>query len=511
MEQLLLRELWVNNMKQVILILAIFASAIAGSAVAAVADNPLNLSAGSIGERNVHPRILVLKNGDILAVWESGHDKSDNDIVCRIWKRDINGWDPPVGTPPHIAALKIRNAQFPQLVEDRDGVVHMSFMDGDASYDRDVYYCYYQQGEWSPPQNVCPTAVNSAWPRICLDRRENSLYITWQHVWNNRFDGKDIVYVKMKQGIDSWSVMKRFSHTPASQSIHQATVCTGGRMYGVWMDGDSERDVWGLRAGWADDATGNWQETELVPPAALHQPQWPDLEIDSSGNILGIFSRRDAPLEYVLKPSALNHWQSGFLADGGGITFFGITVARNDVAYCMYRRNTGVGFLPVLIRFDGNKASKPEPIDHPSLQPAQWIGHMDIAVSIDGSIHSVWSSGHPSHVPTQIMYIRQSRHLEAPDVSIEVIRNVGRRVELHGGVLSNDSKLTHQNWYIPELDMWTKGDRLIVEFPQIGVYTAYYLVADQNNIYGYAQKEIHLRDIPIVSENLPNRLLLRKD
>ena len=483
-------------MKRAILVFLMVCLAVVDGLSGQSVEGAANLSAGGGRVRNVHPRVLVMKSGDVMAVWESGSSKSDNDIVYRIWKQGINVWHPPLAVAPFVAVTGIRNAQYPQLVEDLDGTVHMSFMDGDASYNRDVYYCYYRDGRWSRAVNVCSTPVNSAWPRIGLDVEGGRLYVSWQHEWNNRFDGKDIVYVTKKIGENVWSGMKRLSNTPERQSIHQATVCVDGRLLGVWMDGYSERDVWGLRAGWVKDSNGSRGEGVLAGPVAVHQPQWPDVAADSAGDILGIFSRRDAPLEFIFKPVDRADWQTGFLADGGGITFFGVTVARNDVAYCMYRRNVGDGFLPVMIRFDGEVVSEPELLDHPAIRPAVWLGHMDVDVSLEGNAHMAWSSGQPSHVPTAVVYARQARHPEAPEVSIAVTSGVNRRFELRGQRVSGDSGLRHQCWYVPGLGLWTEGERLELQLPDDGEYRVYYMVGDGNHLYGCAETALGAREFP---------------
>ena len=437
-----------------------------------------------------------MKTGDVMVVWESGNNKGDNAIVYRIWNKERDIWFPPVGQAPYVAASGVRNAQYPQLVEDSSGAVHMSFMDGDASYNRDVYYRYYKGGVWSKAVNVCPTAVNSAWPRISLDTDSGTLFVSWQHMWNNRFDGKDIVFVTKKLAENSWSEMRQLSSTPDRQSIHQATVCWDGHLWGVWMDGFADRDVWGLRFGWSNDGRGLGNGAELVGAVAVHQPQWPDLAIDSAGNILGIYSQRNAPLRSIWKPWNQSRLNTSFLADGGGITFYGVTIARNDVAYCMYRRNAGNGFLPVLIRFDGETVAEPEFLEHTALRPAVWLGHMDVGVSLEGTAHMVWSSGEPSHVPTAIRYARQGRHPEAPEVSIKISRRLRRQIELIGTLQSGHSEIRHQCWYVPALGIWKHGERLEIELPVNDKLPVYYIVGDQNHLYGYAGGELREFVVP---------------
>lgn len=272
------------------------------------------------------------------------------------------------------------------------------------------------------------------------------------------------------------------------------------------MEGDADRDVWGLRIGWARLSPRGQNDWELVRQTAVHQPQWPDLALDSEGSVLGIFSRRDAPLQYIWESSHGGGVETGFLADGGGITFFGVTVARNDVAYCMYRRNVGFGFLPVLIRFDGDWVAVPELLEHQALRPAVWIGHMDVGVSPEGTAHMVWSSGQPSHVPTAIFYARRGRHLEAPEVSIKVFRGLNRNFELQGELVSGNTALRHRCWYVPELGIWRRGERLELQLQEGQELLVYYVVGDEHHLFGGARtvlKPLELPRVPPPEGELP--------
>jgi hypothetical protein len=483
-------------MRRAILVFLVVCLAVVDGLSGQSVEQVANLSAGGGRARNVHPQVLVMKGGDVMVAWESGSSKNNNDIIYRIWKKGINVWHPPLAVAPFVAVKGVRNAQYPQLVEDGDGVVHMSFMDGDASYNRDAYYSYYKDGTWSHAVNVCPTAVNSAWPRISLDMKYKKLYVTWQHSWKNRYDGKDIVYVMKDLGENSWSEMKALSSSSHRQSIHQATVCREGGLRGVWMEGDADRDVWGLQIGWASLISLRRNDWELVRPTAVHQPQWPDLALDSEGSMLGIFSRRDAPLQFIWESTHGIGTEIGFLADGGGITFFGVTVGRNDVAYCMYRRNVGNGFLPVLIRFDGEWVAAPELLEHQAIRPAVWVGHMDVGVSPEGTAHMVWSSGQPSHVPTAIFYARKGRHPEAPEVSIKVFHGLNRNFELQGELVSGNTALRHRCWFVPELGLWKRGEDLELQLPEGQECLVYYVVADENHLFGCAQTVLKPLEFP---------------
>lgn len=457
----------------------------------------VNLSAsGGMGAvRNVHPEILTLHNGDVMILWESGEDKRRNDIVFRILDHQTGRWNPPLDSKPSVAVSCIYNSQYPQAVEDRNGLVHMCYMDGDVSSNRDVYYVTYQQNSWSRPQNVRTTPVNSAWPRIVLDPENDDVYISWQHVLNNSCNGKDIVYVMKPTGSSSWKEMKNLSKTFCTQSIHQATAFSNGHFQAVWMDGVSSWDQWGLAANWIDPDGSHGETVTLINPVSVNQPQWPDIQADSQENILGIFSQREAPLKYLYKQRESYTWDIGFLADRGGITFFGLTVARNDVAYAMYRQPVAGGFYPVYIRFTEGNVSLPEVIDdEPVAQP--WIGHMDVAVALDGDIHSVWSSGVTSHIPTAIWYKRLAQPDEAPEVRIEVKEVVGCRVTFAGDILNHNHKLINHCWYIHSPRIWSQGRSLAVSFPQAGLYEVHYVVSDADNLYGHDSVKVEMKDVP---------------
>jgi hypothetical protein len=454
----------------------------------------LSVSGGQGAVRNVHPEILVLGSGDVLVLWESGIDKRQNDIVYRIRDHQTGRWHPPLEAKPAVAAPAIRNAQYPQAVEDSQGVVHVSYMDGDASNNRDIYYIHYQKGSWSQPQNVRATPVNSAWPRITIDPQTDDLYITWQHVLNNGYGGKDIVYVKKNKGSATWGEMQNLSKTSHTQSIHQTAVFTQGRLQAVWMDGFSALDQWGLAAGWAGREGTAGETVMLIQPVTAHQPQWPEMAVDSQGNILGIFCQREAALQYLFKPANSGAWDAGFLADHGGITFFGVTVAKNDVAYAMYRKPAGSGYLPVYVRFTRGNVSRPEIIDHaPAANP--WMGHMDMAVDLRGHLHTVWSEGVKSHEPTAVWYKRLSQPTAAPVVKINVEEIKGNRVSLRGEILSSTHKVVNYRWYIHDPRVWAAGQQLTVTFPEEGFYEVHYAVADADNLYGHDSVVVAIKEV----------------
>jgi len=450
--------------------------------------------------RSMHPNILVMNNGDILVAWEEGEDEGHCNIVYRIFDNESKDWIPSIDTKPAIAAKRLRSTGFPILVEDSEGVVHMSYQDGSCRRNRDAWYCYYKNGKWSAPQMIIRTINNTAWPRITVDRYTNDIYATWHREMLNPQVGGDsvIVYTFKKAGSNKWDVLRNFSMCAPSINIHQASTFANGKLHSIFMNG--QEGAWNVVANSALQGE-NGGQAEVIPGA--EGAHWPELASDSQGNLYGIYSVRGGDLFYVYK-GVSSEWKNlGTIANNGRIDFFGLTVAPNDVAYAIYEKGIGEGiYAPIFIRITCENVSKPFYIHE-----ARYPKRFKIEVDSEGAVHSVWSdfsgdSTHSDAFASDVWYkkIDQVQIGNGPTINIEDVPDTiitGDEIIFNGKIVSKPNEIVNHRWYVGKNKVCVSTSESFTHtFEKAGKYDIHYYVSDTNNLLGHKSVSVEVIDAP---------------
>jgi PKD repeat protein len=242
------------------------------------------------------PFVLALPNGQVMALWTEGHFNGWGVIWYRILTPG-QGW-----SQAKIAADKIYSAAFPQLDIDQDGEVHMAYMDGCASGNREIYYKKFTNGKWTTPERVgYSPGLNSSWPRIAVEG--NRIYVLWCHnhtspsVTNPRLD---IVLMEKNDGGTFPSAYQNVSQLSNSVSVHPFFDVHNGNVYAAWMDDNHAKSNWNIY--YNDRIGGNWGNSiRLYPDFNQYTPA---LTVDPSGVVHVIYANKGNPVWYQQKNSS---------------------------------------------------------------------------------------------------------------------------------------------------------------------------------------------------------------
>jgi hypothetical protein len=474
--------------------------------VTAVSHDKINISRnGSTFNvyRSMHPFVLVMNNNNIMVLWEEGPIEKECDIVYRILDTKTNTWTPGLNSRPDVAVKRIRSASFPMAVESSDGVIHVSYQDGDAQSNRDAFYIYYKDGVWSPRERVARTIQNSAWPRIALDKETDEIYVTWHHQHALGSHASDIVFCKRNMKTGKWSIIINFSKTANVISLHQASTFTKGRLHTIWQDGKESN--WKIMANSAlGQATVSAVGTAIDLPGA-ENGYWPELSHDNLGNLYGIFSNQKLELFYAFKAVDGKWVFGGLLNKGGRKDFFGLNVAQNGVAYAIHQVGYDSGWLPVFIRFTHGNISKRITINDNAKYPKRF--HLDI--DDEGAVHAAWSdfpagdSAHTDDFPSDVWYQKVDQQ---GGPKIKITANVdtaitNESITFTGATTSEPNAILTHWWYINKNILESTTSTLTKTFTSPGTYTIHYYVADSDNLLGHTSYTLEVLDVPYKPQN----------
>ncbi len=453
-----------------------------------------------------HSSIKVLDNGDILVLWGEGMKESRSNIVYRILDHETKKWG-----PKKMAINRTFAAQFPHVVEDHNGVLHMSFQDGNSRLNRDIGYAYGVYNEdtksfnWTKSKMFATIRKNSAWPKISMDHETEDLYISWQHPKDPDALGKvysNIVYRKYTKAKEEWSDLKNLSCQGTTKSIHQATVFVKNKLLGIFMDGTEA--CWSMIFNYSDydkSEKGSFEVAYQVPggdPSCY----WPEMELDSEGNVYGIFTRRDQTIRLIFLPynkvGEGNFWKYSLLNDGNGyVTMIGLLIAKNDVAYAISVRGYEGGHQPYFIRFNVDTETgsiiKSNSYSVSNLTKEPRVPKLE--VDNNGDVHCVWTGNEQS------WYQKIGQPAGGPKVTLttekeNVITNTD--VTFYG---SSNSKIRNLRYYVRTAKYWGEGNSnegkdLTIQFPEEGYYKVHLYASDDNNLMGHTSITIHAIDSP---------------
>ncbi|HDP95201.1 MAG TPA: hypothetical protein ENN40_07570 [Candidatus Aminicenantes bacterium] len=478
---------------------------------------------------SMHPVVKVLSNGRVIVMWEEGESVSRANIVYRTHNPATGQWSPALDQFPAVAVNRRYSAGFPQVLEDREGTIHISYHDGNASANRDTWYAYYKNGVWTN-QIVLMDRPNSAWPRLSYDPETDDLYMTWQYIVphpegaNYKNHDSEIVVSILRKGSTQWTYRTNYSCAflnheqdplPGSVTIHQDNVFSKGRLYGLFMDGDT--GDWTVAG--QDMPRDGYTERRGKAPVNIHAGgYWPEIAATSTGDIYGTCSFRSGGIASIYKPYN-GEWRPGPNIGPGHQEFLGLAVAKNDVAYAMTQINYADGFLPVAVRFTKDFKSPLFEVDDTSRFPIR----MEIDVDYEGNMHCVWTdrncNGLPEHCQTRVWYRMLPQEPGGPTVNITDVPATiitKEQTRLSGQTVKVNGSIVNHTWYIHKLGLWENGKNLDVTFQEPGFYEIHYFVADNLNRMGHKAITVEVIDAPFqpteagVSESLIRGFFLRR-
>lgn len=281
------------------------------------------------------PFIIIRPNGEVMVAWTEGHFNLCGVIWYRIYT-EKDGW-----SAPKIAAQKLYSAAFPQLAIDNNGDIHMAYMDGNSSGNREIYYKKYLNGQWSEKERVgYSPGYNSSWPRI--DVEGNKIYIVWCH--NHTPPGAiqgylDVVIMEKVDG-GSWPYQyQNISNHQKSVSIHPFFKVKDGNVYAVWMDDNHKTANWNIY--YNERINGSWKSPVHLAPG-INQ-YMPALDVDDNVDVHIIYSNKTNPVWYMKK--TYSGWTSPLVIS---TTSTSITTAvfmkyHQGILHAVWRQREGEG------------------------------------------------------------------------------------------------------------------------------------------------------------------------
>ena len=217
------------------------------------------------------------------------------------------------------------NSQWPQLAKDSNNIIHMTWMEGTARANREIYYAYYNNGKWSGRQKVYASAWNSTWPRIGIDAN-NTIHVIWGHDISSARGNND-TYHAWKTS--TWHSPLNVSKTPGTISIHAAFYARGSKQYAFWMDGRESN--WQLV--YSQRSSGNWSPIERVSSG-----HWPSITADSLGNAHVLHSQVSGNVYYIKRTNGVWGKKKAVNSAYHQRNFVSIDIDNNDTLHGAWRQ-----------------------------------------------------------------------------------------------------------------------------------------------------------------------------
>jgi len=263
-----------------------------------------------------------------------------------------------------------------QLSVDSHDTFHVSCADGRGSGGRDIYYGQFTGSSWGTSQRVYYSSYNSAWNRIDVDT-DNDIHVMWYHSHTPAGEvGSDIVTLsKSKTG--NWpSNYINISGTKSVCSIHPAFGVRNDNIYACWMEGSSRSLYFSEKTG------GSWKNPKMI----VNRGYYPDMEIDSSGNIHIIYSNKAGNFFYISRMSGI--WQSSkVLSNGDAPLQFGDLYYNNGVLGVAWKqRSNGKHEIYTATKTSGGQWTSAKKIAG-GMNKSK---HHQVALDNQGYAHVVW-------------------------------------------------------------------------------------------------------------------------
>ena len=440
------------------------------------------------------PNIVTLKNGNLLLLLNDGyHFNNDSRLFYMIYSHETQRW-----SSPKLAVQRRNASSFAQLAVDSDGDVHMAYMDGNSSSNREICYAMYspKEDKWGASYIAYVSeGVNSTWPKIAVE--DGKIYIAWGHNYAGAGLDMDICMVENTKG-GSWPVerqlRKTISNTGPSVSIHGDFAVRNGKAHAVWMDtqgaDDRVRDGnWKMRYN-EGTAANNWVFTPsfFLNPNNFDNEYYPALTVDPSGTAHIMYSHKSGPYFHVMKKPDGTWSERKVLLPAGGTNqnMFAFMRYFDGLIHAIWNYADADGEVLVYGRAlpDGTWGT-PIVVARNLKEP----GYPWMTIDQKGDAHVVWSDG-ASDFRRDIYYSKVQLPGNPPTARLETDKTRGL---IPLSVRFDGSKSTDSDGTILKY-MWDFGDGTTAEGPIVnhtfnrkGTYKVVLKVLDNDFRVGLAE------------------------
>jgi len=440
------------------------------------------------------PNIVVMKNDDVLVTFVEGdHYTKNADIKYMVYYDDSGNW-----SKPQIAVKRRESCAFPQLAVDNDGDIHMVYMDGSSSENREIMYSVYSSGKWRAPKIVYENeGLNPSWPKIQI--KDEKIYIMWTQNNGPSVEwGTDICFVTNNKGGD-WPVEKEklisISKMDPSISVFHDFKVFNNVIYCCWMDDCNTPNHWQINFNKAkyDIDSNDWiiSDPKHLFPEEFNQ-YYPVIALDDNKGIHINFSAKYGPFYYSRRVGS--EWNSPIaLSQSCSLAIIPVIKFKRGLIHMVYKEitSTGEGLYYRSCTPDGNWK---EPINITNTAGANFPS---LDVDSRGNIHNVWSGGENIDKPRNIYYKKIKLSGSPPNAAIVSSKPYGLAPLT---VDFNASNSWDENGAIIKYK-WDFGDGARAErekvsytYEETGKYTASLTVVDNDFRKDTAHKQIVVSD-----------------
>ncbi len=445
-------------------------------------SNAVNLS-NSPSRLSEYAFVMPFDDDKVLVVWDE--KETFYNLYYRVF---ANGyWGPK--TRIYDTTM---NSQWPQLAKDSQGRIHMTWMEGTARTNRDIFYAYYSGGRWSAMQKIYASAYNSTWPRIGVDNRDVP-HIIWTHD-RGEARGDNEIYHRWKNG--TWLGPLDVSRSVGTISIHSNFFVRGTNQYALWMDGH-ERD-WNLY--FSQTTNGNWSTPIHVNPKI--QGYWPGICADSKGNVHILFSSLLRNVYYMNRIDG--EWSDWRVVSNGPHprNFVYISVDDNDILHGVWRQ-TDSGKDNIYYGSATSTGIWAEPI---KISNGTYCKTPVIKPDNKGNVHVVWFELNDETETGDVYYIKgiagEGGSADAPVALFTATPEFGKPplkvLFKAGGSYDPDGIIVSFEWNFGDGTSGT-GIQVNHTYAKKGAYIATLKLKDNDGLMSIAQTTILVSDPPVAS------------
>lgn len=455
---------------------------------------PIHISQGQAEMPFIH----IMKNGDIMVVFVEGHHfNMDATLYYRILSKDTGTW-----SPVEEVVKKAFSSAFPQIEEDENGNLHMAWMDGNASPNREIWYIMYdyEKQEWQNKHLAYNSpGLNSSWPRIRVE--DGKIYIMWTHNYVSTVGMTDLCMIVNDIG-GSWPVdMKSritVSNTGWSASVHNSFDVKDDKIAVMWMDDNHKPGNWEMyySEGKYNPSEGVWNFIPYLHiwPTGANQ-YTPFLVMDDDYNVHVIYSLKNNPVYYARKDFKTQQWSNPKAISTAGATYFHINymIHKNGLLHTIWRQT-----------YEGAEAmyyGRALPSNGQWIKPVrvaeglQFPGYPGVDLDEDGLVHFVFSDGDPDH-PRHIYYGTVELPGNPPEVKVTASEYYGiapLKVNFDGSKTKDpDGKIIEYRWDFGD-GSYGAGKTASHTFETPGDFNVILSAIDNNLMIGVGKVQISVR------------------
>ncbi len=452
---------------------------------------PLHISQGQAEMPFIH----VLRNGDIMVVFGEGHHfNSDSTLYYRIYSQEIGAWQ-----QIHTVVKHAFSSAFPQIAEDENGNLHMVYMDGNASANREIWYIMYDYAkqEWGQKYMAyVSSGVNSSWPRVRVEN--GKIYIMWTHNYVSSIGLTDLCMIVNDIG-GQWPVPTKnritISNTGQSASVHNFFDIRDGKIAVIWMDDNHKPGNWEMYY-----SEGSWSESGKTWIFSKYNHLWPTgnnqyypaLCMDDDYNVHVIFSHKNGPFNYARKDYKTKQWTKPKAVSSGGCSYTHIAYMKykKGLLHEVHRQNYSGSQAMYYVRGLPSTGQWTDPIR--VAENLDWPEYPTVDIDDDGKVHFVFSEGDPDH-PRHIYYGNLELPGKPPNVVVEVSKYGGLtplKVNFDGAkTYDPDGNVIEYRWEFGD-GATAYGKKASHTYTQAGDFTAILTAIDNDLLIGVGKVQI---------------------